>query len=63
MFGYFILNKTTRITEYRSTVLQNLSLQDASIFNELVIKKDPIKKVTPFFCFMEGDHLPHGQLF
>ena len=33
-----------------------------SIFNELVIKNDPVKKATPFFVFMEGVQLTHYQV-
>ena len=33
-----------------------------SIFNELVIKSDPVQKVTPFFCFHEGFLLPQDQV-
>ena len=43
-------------------MLHNLSLPDMSIFNELVIKNDPVKKATSFFIFMEGVQLPHGQV-
>ena len=37
-----------------STVLRNLFLLDMSIFNELVIKNDPVKKATSFFVYKEG---------
>ena len=33
-----------------------------SIFNELLIKNDPVKKVTSFFVFMEGVPLPNDQV-
>ena len=32
-----------------------------SIFNELVIKNDPVKKAIPFSVFVEGFQLPHDQ--
>ena len=34
-----------------STVLHNFFLLDMSVFNELVIKNDPVKKTTRFPCF------------
>ena len=30
------------------------------MFNELVIKNDPVEKATPFFVFMEAVQLPHN---
>ena len=51
-----ILNKATLTTENRSTVL------DMFMFNELVIKNDPVKKATPFFTFIEEFQLPHDQV-
>ena len=33
-----------------------------SIFNELVIKNDPVEKATSFFVFMEGIQLPQNQV-
>ena len=45
-----------------STELHNLFLLHMSIFNELVIIKDPVKKATSFFVFMEGLQLPHDQV-
>ena len=32
------------------------------MFNELVLKNFPIKKIRPFFLFMEEVHLPQGQV-
>ena len=55
----FILNKITLATENRSKVLHNLFLLDMSIFNDLVIKKDPVKKAKFFFVFMKGVQLHH----
>ena len=43
-------------------MLHNLFLLDISIFNELVIKNDPVKKATSFFVFMEGIQLPRDQV-
>ena len=43
-------------------MLHNLFLLDMSIFNELVIKNDPVKKATSFFVFMKGVQLPHDQV-
>ena len=43
-------------------MLHNLFLLDMSIFNELVIKNDPVKKATSFFDFMKGVQLPHDQV-
>ena len=57
-----ILNKATLTTENRSTVLYNLFLLDMFMFNELVIKNDPVKKATPFFTFIEEFQLPHDQV-
>ena len=59
---YFVLNKTTVATEIRSTMLQNLSLLNIPIINELVIKNDPVEKAAPFSVLMKGVHLPHGQV-
>ena len=56
-----MLKKTTLATENSSTVLHNLFVLNTSTFNGLVIKNDPVKKATPFFVFMEGFQLPHGQ--
>ena len=54
MFVYFVcIEKITLTLENTFTVLHKLSLQDKVIFNELVIKNDPVKK-TSFFIFMEG---------
>ena len=61
LYILYILNKNTVTAENRSTVLDTLFLLDMSIFDKLVIKNDLIKKETPFFTFMEGVHLPHGQ--
>ena len=58
----YILNKITLTTENRSTVLHNLFLLDTSIFNDLVIKNDPVKKAKSFFVFMEGVQLHHEQV-
>ena len=43
-------------------MLHNLFLLDMSIFNDLVIKNDPVEKATSFFDFMEGVQLPHYQV-
>ena len=54
MFVYFVcIEKITLKLENTFTVLHKLSLQDKVIFNELVIKNDPVTK-TSFFIFMEG---------
>ena len=45
----------------RSTVLHNLFFLDMSIFNDLIIKNDPVKKAKSFFVFMEGVQLHHDQ--
>ena len=42
-------------------MLHNLFVLNTSTLNGLVIKNDPVKKATPFFVFMEGFQLPHGQ--
>ena len=44
----------TLTTENMSTVLHNLFLLDISIFNDLVIKNDPVNQEKSFFVFMEG---------
>ena len=62
MYILYILNKITLTTENRSAVLHNNFLLDMSIFNELVIKNHPVKKVTSFSVFMEGVQLQHDQL-
>ena len=54
--------KTTLTTRKRSTVLHNFFLLDMSMFNELVIKSDPVKKSTPFFHFMEWVQLLQDQV-
>ena len=41
----------------RSTVLQNLFFLDMSIFSDLIIKNDPVKKAKSFFVSMEGVQL------
>ena len=61
MYILYILNKITLTTENRSTVLHNLFLLDMFIFNELVIKIDPVKKTTSFFVFMDSVQLSHDQ--
>ena len=43
-------------------MLHNFLLLDMSIFDELVIKNDPVKKETPFFVFMEVVYLLHNQV-
>ena len=43
-------------------MLHNLILLDMSIFNELAIENDPVKKATSSFVFMEGVQLPHEQV-
>ena len=62
LYILYILNKITLITENRSTVLHNLFRLDMSIFNDLVIKNDLVKKAKSFFDFMEGVQLHHGQV-
>ena len=57
------MNKTTLTIENCSTMPHNLFLLDMSIFNGLAIKNYPLKKVTPFFVFMEGIQLPHNQVW
>lgn len=42
----YILNKKSLTAENGSTVLHNLFLLNMSVFNELVIKKFPVKKAT-----------------
>ena len=55
MFVNFVcIEKITLKIENTFTALHKLSLQDKVIFNELVIKNDPVKKTTSFFIFMEG---------
>ena len=58
----YILNRITLTTENRSTVLHNLFLLDMSVFNDLVIKNDPVKKAKSFFAFMEEVQLHHDQI-
>ena len=53
----YILNKIALTAENSFTVPHNFFLLDMSIFNELVIKKDPVKKAISFFAFMEGIQL------
>ena len=43
-------------------MLHYFFLLDVSIFNELVIKNDPVKKATSFFAVMEEVQLPHDQV-
>ena len=57
-----VLIKTILTTENRSTVLHNVFLLVMSIFNEIVIKNDPVKKTTPFLCFYGRAQLPHDQV-
>ena len=54
--------KTALARENRSTVLHDLFIPDMSMFNELVIKNDPVKKQQHFLAFMEGVKL-HGNQF
>ena len=42
--------------------MDNIFLLDMIIFNEFVIKNDPLKKAIPFFVFMEGVQLPQNQV-
>ena len=58
----YILNKITLTTGNSSTALQNLFLVDMCIFNDLVIKKDPVKKAKSFFVFMEGVQVHHDHV-
>ena len=62
LYILYIFNKITLTKENTSTVLHNLFLLDMTIFNELVIKNDLVKKATSFFAFMEGLQLPHDQV-
>ena len=43
-------------------VQHNFCSKDVFMFNELVIKHTPIKKIRPFFVFMEEIHLPQSQV-
>ena len=52
----------TLTTENMSTVLHNLFLLDISIFNDLVIKNDPIKKAKSLFVFKEAVPLHHVKV-
>ena len=45
----------------KSTVLHNLFFLDMSIFSDLIIKNDPVKKAKSFFVSMEGVQLHHDQ--
>ena len=45
----------------RSTVLYNLFFLDMPIFNDLIIKNEPLKKAKSFFVFMEGVQLHHDE--
>ena len=45
----------------RSTVLHNLFFLDMSIFSDLIINNDPVKKAKSFFVSMEGVQLHHDQ--
>ena len=62
LYILYILNKITVPTENTFTVLHNLFLLDMSIFNDLVIKVDTVKKAKSFFVFMEGVQLHHDQV-
>ena len=57
-----MLNKINLTTENRSIVLHNLFLLDMSLFNELVIKNDIVKKATSFFAFLEEVQLLLDQI-
>ena len=50
----YIFNKITLTTENSSTVLHNLFLLDMSMFNDLVIKNDPVKKQNPSLLLWRG---------
>ena len=43
-------------------MLYNLLLLDMSIFSDLVIKNESVKKAKFFFVFMEGVQLHHDQV-
>ena len=45
----------------KSTVLHNLFFLDMSIFSDLIIKNDPVKKAKSFFVSMEGVQMHHDQ--
>ena len=62
LYILYILNKITLTTENRSTVQHNLFLLDMSIFNDSVIKNDPVKKAKSFFVFMKKGQLHHDQV-
>ena len=44
-------------------MLHNLFLLDLSVFNELLLKNDPVKKTISFSVFVEGFRMPHDQVF
>ena len=43
-------------------MLHTVFLLGTSVFNDLVIKNDPLKKAKFFFVFMEGVQLHHDQV-
>ena len=43
-------------------MLHNLFLLDLSVFNELLLKNDPVKKTISFSVFVEGFRMPHDQV-
>ena len=57
---YLEENKLNSIMECPQYCKVCFYLKHIPAFKELVIKNTPIKKVRPFFVFMEWLHLPHG---
>ena len=62
LYIFYILNKIILTAENMSTVLHNLFLLDMSIFNDLVITNDPVKKAKYFFVLMEEVQLHNEQV-
>ena len=62
MYVFYIINKITLTTEKKSTGLHNLILLDMSIFSELVIENDSVKKALSFFALMEVVQPAHDQV-
>ena len=62
LYVFYIINKITLTTEKKSTGLHNLILLDMSIFSELVIENDSVKKALSFFALMEVVQPAHDQV-
>ena len=62
LYILYILNKITLTTGNRSKVLHNLFLLDMSIFNDFVIKNDPVENAKSFFVFIEGFQLYYEKV-